>query len=518
MMSPKKIELFTNGGGLEEIDVEELARCGINYFKVSMADEMITETGLVWYTWEGEYTEIKKKKQLLHILVKNTQLAWGKQNVYFRHPNLSGKTFVVPKPNARDSRVLRDNKLAAEIIEIFDSIALPFMEGRFEPKKEAMLSLLGDDAVFKEGVGVVIPAKGKRTQTLMAHMDLIPSFNKGFLQGRTLSVLSDGTLVGALDNTITNAVAIWLYKNAKLPDNCEVVFTVGEETSGHGAKNYCESLGKDEKISIINLDVTNEFPKKSVSIEYDQPSVDGVFDIHKFIIKNNNFSIGLTEDRVGDDLCTVHSCGYNGVSFCIPTLRTIHSYKSATTVKQLEEYCLSLESFLKAQVKIGGDRDIFYLDIEKIKNWKSSKKVLKAEEKASENIQNSFWGNRGRSLFSFDYDGDDYYDAVGVPNPAVLSSSSFPDYEEDDGFVSKLQSVSLLNPEIGEVAEVIYDLYLQLGNELWEYEAFAEYLYVEYSNRNNKEDLNIEFILDVLISEGLVETMDYVLFSFLDDG
>ena len=180
------------------------------------------------------------------------------------------------------------------VINIFEAISLPFSGENY--KKQLFIKIFNManiESVWDNDLGFIIHSENRTEKTVVSHMDLIPSFNKGFKNNKVYKI-EDDKLVGALDNTFTNAVVINSILN-KQNKETSYLFTLDEETSQHAIRDYMKRFGTEQ--FIINLDVTNEGMKHNVAIEYDEPC----YHICKQI-DNNMKKAFFTTDRVCDDL------------------------------------------------------------------------------------------------------------------------------------------------------------------------------------------------------------------------
>lgn len=268
------------------------------------------------------------------------------------------------------------------IISVFENIALPFYDGN--GLKEALMikvfDLSGIEADYQTGIGIVVPAKGKRKKVITSHIDLIPSFNKGFNKDRICEVnYEEGVVAGALDNTMTNAVALMaclkLHKEGKT-DDVEFVFTEGEEIGLNGMKAYMRKNPSLEPF-FINMDVTNDNWKSNVSIEYDYPAYKICTQISEGIP-----NAGMTDERWCDDFDVIADRKGAGFSYCLPTKETIHSYKNYTLISKLVPYLNGLVWLINELDTKKREHDIEYLSIPKAMKCESYKKFKKKEEKA----------------------------------------------------------------------------------------------------------------------------------------
>ena len=233
-----------------------------------------------------------------------------------------------------------------KIIELFSRIALPLKDGEGGAKVEEIKTFLLENGIpsrYVPGQGLFANEQPSPEKILMAHMDLIPLFRRGFSseprQVYELKTNKKGEelIVGALDNTICDAIALLafvkLFNEGKIP-NVTLFLSEGEEVGFIGASNFIQE--NKEKLSdtfFINLDVTNEGWGMSGSLEYDRPN----FGVLKLMQKELDDCF-FTGDRVCDDTDAVNHEGLCGFSFCLPTKEVIHSYKNRAKIKTLEPY------------------------------------------------------------------------------------------------------------------------------------------------------------------------------------
>lgn len=264
-----------------------------------------------------------------------------------------------------------------EIIRLFSDISKPFNNGKGEKEKVILDILAPYNAVYEEKIGIRIPSiKETPDIVVVSHIDLISTFNKGFAKDKIYSLGrtpdKGDIIIGALDNTITNAVvmlSLIKLREEGLAQNVEFLFTEGEEIDLLGMKAYLKKYGN--KPFFINLDVTNDNQDKHISLEYDEPSWKISKQIKK-LSKNNDFTVGFTKERVGDDTDAVLEAKGKGFSYCLPTWKTIHSYKNYTLIKNLVPYYEGLNSLLTELDVSDCSYDMVY---------SSFKKALKCKKK-----------------------------------------------------------------------------------------------------------------------------------------
>ena len=166
----------------------------------------------------------------------------------------------------------------------------------------------------------------------------------------------DEVIVGALDNTICDAVALLafvkLFNERKIP-NVTLFLSEGEEVGFIGASSFIrENKERLKDTFFVNLDVTNEGWGYSGSIEYDKPN----FGILKLMQKELEDCF-FTGERVCDDTDAVNREGLAGFSFCLPTKDIIHSYKNRAKTKTLEPYFDKLCKILTMELPKEREKD-----------------------------------------------------------------------------------------------------------------------------------------------------------------
>ncbi|MGH2308106.1 hypothetical protein QT384_11220 (plasmid) [Arcobacter cryaerophilus gv. pseudocryaerophilus] len=246
---------------------------------------------------------------------------------------------------------------------------------------------------------------------LDSHIDLIKLFNTD----NNLKLNIDGDkVIGALDNTITNAILLNILKQKDLADDTLILFSIGEEHYCKGKKRncdineaaYCNDVDDDcrgfkekngarklakiikqkklqKKIKVINLDVTekdyhklhnkyNTFDKCNYAafIEYD-PIPDGEEEDNNYAkIKNERYSTLVkfagfkekfeehvifcdhNEDGTGDNLEKYQDKGIFGITFGLSTSNKIHSKNNYTTKSKIENYTELLKNLIEEIKKV----------------------------------------------------------------------------------------------------------------------------------------------------------------------
>jgi len=239
------------------------------------------------------------------------------------------------------------------IITLFEEIAKPFKDKEGGPKLDAIQEWLNKRNISNEyipGIGKIVNQIDNPRIILVSHIDLIRKFQKGFADGITHEIIiskkGNEIIKGALDNTITNAVALLALESILKSGitDIELVLTEGEEVGCIGMDSYLKSFEEKSKNAfIINLDVTNEGWKQHSSVEYDKPSFNMLKQLQTLLAEHDAF---FTVNRVGDDIDAVNSNGCSGFSYCLPTKDLIHSYENKAYVHTLEGYYYGLISLL----------------------------------------------------------------------------------------------------------------------------------------------------------------------------
>lgn len=283
----------------------------------------------------------------------------------------------------------RNNKEG--VIDIFEMISLPFNGENYKRAVfEKIFELANIKGEYVTDLGYIVYSKKRTIKTVVSHMDLIPLFNRDFKKGKVYEI-KDEKLIGALDNTFTNAVVINSILNLKDTgsiDDTTFLFTKDEETNQYAIKDYMKMYGNEQ--FVINLDVTNEGMKCNMSVEYDNPS----WHICKDISDNLNNPY-FTKDRECDDLDNVLSAKGFGFSYCLPTEKTIHSYKNYTLLEKIEPYMEGLNYIIESLCTKNKECNIKYLSIKKAIKHKTFEKMKNKDKyktrkttswKGSENI------------------------------------------------------------------------------------------------------------------------------------
>jgi len=230
------------------------------------------------------------------------------------------------------------------LYDMFTKVALPFSKGddlSIKTKEGMILHILdGLNGAYIERIGIIIPSLTKDPKkVIVSHIDLVHPFQSGFQIGKTFKVFEEeGVLMGALDNTLTNAfvlLAILELRNKGLAQDVEFLFTEGEESGMYGMSNYMNSKHYNIEANpfFINLDVTNDNPAHNGSIEFDYPCLSICQEIN-----DNCDDLGFTEQRFADDTSVIIGKTQKAFSYCIPTWNYCHTYESYTKVEKLQPY------------------------------------------------------------------------------------------------------------------------------------------------------------------------------------
>lgn len=309
-----------------------------------------------------------------------------------------------------------------EIIELFKEIALPFKDKEGGLKADKIIEILNRDNIPCEYVpdkGIFVNKLKKPRIMILSHIDLIGKFRKGFLEQKVSEIISANDnkfekelIVGALDNTITNAISLLVFKELyKVDKNIMLFLTEGEEIGSTGLKNYLKSKKNASDIFFINLDVTNEGWKQNGSVEYDRPNF-YILNQLKNILKDLN--IFFTGERVGDDIDAVNRFDCNGFSFCLPTYDTIHSYKNKAFTDTLVPYAESLYKMsLELKFEESPKKNMSSYAVKKALEFDSKEEFDKEMNKKemnytrnSNSIGQRYWGWGSEDPFSMEEDED----------------------------------------------------------------------------------------------------------------
>lgn len=328
---------------------------------------------------EGVFTFFSKTE-------KNTILKVAGSEKKVSYPNLEVKKKTKAKKDKKTSfhispeditkraeKVISSAKLNNKegVINIFEMISLPFNGESYKRAVfEKIFELAGVKGEYIDDLGYIIFSKNRTKKTVVSHMDLIPLFNRDFKKGKVYEI-KDNKLIGALDNTFTNAVVINSILNLKegnALDDTTFLFTKDEETNQYAMRNYMKMYGNEQ--FIINLDVTNEGMCSNMSIEYDEPS----WHICKEIYKNLDNPY-FTKDRECDDLDEVLEAKGYGLSYCIPSKKLIHSYNNYTHLDKIEPYMRGLDYLIEHLCTKDKQCNIKYLSIKKSMKYNSFEKM-----------------------------------------------------------------------------------------------------------------------------------------------
>jgi len=232
-----------------------------------------------------------------------------------------------------------------EIINLFEKISKTTIDGKKDQKEKAIIEWLEENNFQWEYIpyiGLRINPLDKPKNIVVSHLDLINLFQRGFQNGKTFEITKE-YIIGALDNTLTNAIALiaMKYGNSK---ETELLLTEGEERGLIGMSNYIKKFNKKSKETFfINLDVTNDGVGTHASIEYDRPIKEILEDIKKSMERIN---CAYTQFRVCDDTDAINFANCYGFSYCIPTEGLIHSYDNRTKIECIEPYTKGLMALI----------------------------------------------------------------------------------------------------------------------------------------------------------------------------
>ncbi len=370
------------------------------------------------------------------------------------------------------------SKKEQKIIEVFNYLCQTFDNGKGQ-KEANLLEILKDfNPIYVNNVGVIVPSVKETRMVCSSHIDLISKFQKGFEKEKKFKLVEEKgvpSVVGALDNTITNAIlvlAIARLRKKGLAEDVEFVFTEGEETDMHGMDNYMKEKGTIP--FYVNLDVTNDNIDFAGSVEYDRPS----WEICKQLTKLN---AGFTTERVDDDLDVVMKRNGRGFSYCLPTFHLIHSYENSTPINKLAPYMDGLEFLLSCLDVSVSESNFKYLKISKAMKCDTLEEMLekeakkKAKEDAKPKYTSSWSGYSKHSTSSSwsDYHGKtifDYQEAWEEKVPFEITPKEKYEISESVSFI--LNSIKEYNPSFMITESCIKFLYRAYLNESFSIEDF----------------------------------------------
>jgi hypothetical protein len=520
----KLLENFISKGGLMEGDAKKI----LNNFveeKVSQKEEeqdfgeFVKSLGLDEETSKDILSSLEKGGMINLVFSTSTDHYYkipGNDTYVFKYSKNKGKIEVEKREKkwgskeetlfsiedseieALAKKIINLSKEADEnaIITIFQNLCLPFNDGKGYKEKLFLkvFELAGINASYEKGIGVVVPASEDKKIVVVSHMDLIPTFNKGFKEKKVYKLFEkDGKecISGALDNTMTNAVAMIAALNNKNP-NVEFVFTEGEETGFWGMKAYMKLKHKKDSF-YINMDVTNDNWSNHISLEYDEPNYDICCQI------NNTMNAGFTKDRVCDDLDIVVDNNGFGFSYCLPTKKTIHSWNNYTLIEKLVPYLNGLVWLITELDLSDMKHNIQCLSIKKALICENLDKFLKKEKKAKKKEK-----KRTKKSYSYKkeysyYRNNDYTEIHSYASETLHlnKSSRGQRYFDFGGRLQSEEDIAGISPQ--GFAEV----------PPFEYEEYEEYEDLVFQNDIMNLEIVSRDIIDILNHNG-VSTNRYI--------
>lgn len=344
------------------------------------------------------------------------------------------------------------DEIVEDIISLFGALCKPFDEGKGE-KEEFFKKLLKEfDGAYESEIGIVVPSITEEpAKVMVSHMDLISTFNRGFKKDKKYKIWlnedNEKILMGALDNTFTNAVlikSIFELREQGLAQDVTFVFTEREEIDFGGMKAYLRKYGNNPLF--INMDVTPDNRKFNCSIEYDEPNWDLCKQMQAAAnAEDSNFTFGFTTDRVGDDLDAVLRANGKGFSYCIPTWRTIHSYNNYTLISNIRPYYEGLLFLIRdLDLSSGYEPDVEELSLSKALSFDTKKKFEKAEKKAAKKRAKRY---SSKNYYDSCYESSEYYkeysykdissrksnkEYFGFSNQGIMTEDEFFDSINED--------------------------------------------------------------------------------------
>lgn len=272
-----------------------------------------------------------------------------------------------------------------------------------------LLDDIGFDSIIHKEYGVIasdslkekaIEDKLKDTSLIViSHIDNIKKFNKVEVQEKLTKQLldikgyeeHDQKIIGALDNTITNAILVSIMQMRKVnfSDDCNDVmffFSLGEEDADEGGFDESNGVAKfmdkfhtdilENNIKVLNLDVTakeyHEYKndaKTPLFIEYDNTLKEEKLRVSEkysplaSLILYDELTDDIQfceygEDGTGADLEDVTKYNIWGVTVALNTYGEIHSKKNFTYMKHIDKYFNFLHNFILSLRNTSDDRKI----------------------------------------------------------------------------------------------------------------------------------------------------------------
>ena len=235
------------------------------------------------------------------------------------------------------------------MIQHYLNIALPHNPNNGGEKLQAILEELKNNPLKKEyipGTGLIINKIKNPRVVIVSHMDLISIFNEGFMNGYTAgkkTINNERYMIGALDNTITNAALLKLIKENPKED-IVYFFSEFEERGMIGISSFMDMFPEYKNAFFINLDVTNDGVGSFCSVEYDDYQENKAKVAMECLHGLDDRPPHLQTIRFCDDMDAILAKGGHGFSYCLPTEGIIHSYKNKTLIRNLEPYYQGLKN------------------------------------------------------------------------------------------------------------------------------------------------------------------------------
>ncbi len=309
----------------------------------------------------------------------------------FPAPTSPQKTTPTPPPAPKQ----KINKIKTkEVLELFAALAKPCQNSTNSPKAAALqlaCERAGLAVRLDERFGALIGEPRGAAVVLVSHIDLIDDFEEAFAQGKRAFKQRGKKIIGALDNTLTNAAALLALgrlarREPALAGRVALLFSLGEEGGADAlGRHYESSFGVRNFIRefaprgfFINLDVTGVETKMAASVELPRgfaaadlagvfagagasvgASVGGGFgadfeDAGGADAASGGALLGALHAAFGekaafgdygydDDLVAVLQMGGAGFSLCLPTKNDMHCRKNRTTKRQIKGYVRLVE-------------------------------------------------------------------------------------------------------------------------------------------------------------------------------
>jgi hypothetical protein len=291
-----------------------------------------------------------------------------------------------------------------EIINLFQKISKYTEDTNFSEKEIEITNWLKENKIayqYFPGIGLVINPIENPSNILVSHIDLIPKFQKGYKEGKTFKE-TEKYIKGALDNTLTNAIALIAIKELLKEghNKTELILSEYEETTSLGIENYLKYFKERVKNAVfINLDITNEGFGKDASIEFDKPNFESIQILKETL---SEYKIHYTHNREFDDADKILEFDKIVYTHGLPTKDNIHSFKNKALKEKIVPYLDSVKEVLKTFFLPSEKNEIPGYLLNKALEHDTYNEFKKETEKINERREIE-WQNVSREEYEEDY-------------------------------------------------------------------------------------------------------------------